>query len=271
MMFAKSFWTVTLFGILIAATPTLAEIRVLNSQWNVGSCGASVYPTVSVTVQIDDWRELKVKSEFERFLLAMRADGISRCPRTKGVYITIVQAGVQYYVVDAKWYGTTQKWDVKSRIAELDQQEIRRQEDQAKAVAGRKRREELLVKMKAAVVDCGSSPNISGGPWFSSTYKVAVLDNVRRLALTPSQIQDYMNRLTQSLDSNVFRRLDNMANQLGRDMDTFGKYFLCVKEVKYIGPAVNPQGGNAARALFSGYGIQAEDYRPVSYTHDFPY
>jgi hypothetical protein len=31
----------------------------------------------------------------------------------------------------------------------------------------------------AALADCGAEPSISGGPWFSSTYKVAARDAAR--------------------------------------------------------------------------------------------
>lgn len=82
-------------------------------------------------------------------------------------------------------------------------------------------------RKNAALADCGAAPTLSGGPWFSSTYKTAATD----------------------------------ASRNGR--------FLCVKTVEYIGAAVNPFGGNAARAKFTGY--DALSLQPLSLVMDFPY
>ena len=76
-----------------------------------------------------------------------------------------------------------------------------------------------------------TSVNISGGPWFSSTYKVAALDRVRQL----------------------------------RE----GGGFLCVTAVEFVSDAPNPYGGKAARARFVGY--NAYDYRTLIQVQDFFY
>jgi hypothetical protein len=72
-------------------------------------------------------------------------------------------------------------------------------------------------KKQAALADCGTAPQISGGPWFSSTYSIAAGEAVRNYY--PSQ-------------------------------------FLCVKTIKYRSDAPNPFGGKAARAEFIGYSAQ---------------
>lgn len=86
---------------------------------------------------------------------------------------------------------------------------------------------DLETKKRTAIQDCGATPEISGGPWFSSTYKVGAADEAQRIGL------------------------------------------LCVKRIQYVGPAVNPMGGNAARAVFIGYDRQTAN--PVNVQMDFPY
>jgi hypothetical protein len=44
---------------------------------------------------------------------------------------------------------------------------------------------------------------------------------------------------------------------------------LCTKTVEYVGAAVNPFGGNAARAKFTGY--DPINFQPVTVMRDFPY
>lgn len=107
------------------------------------------------------------------------------------------------------------------RLREAQQKEIE-MEAQRKTEAEAKEKRRV-----AALADCGASPSISGGPWFSSTYKTAATDAARN------------------------------------------QRFLCMKTVEYIGAAVNPFGGNAARAKFAGY--DAFNYQPLTVVMDFPY
>ena len=99
----------------------------------------------------------------------------------------------------------------------------------AKAIDEQRKREQqaLEIKTQAALSDCGQSPTLSGGPWFSSTYKVGAIDEAKRVGM------------------------------------------LCVKSIEYVGPAVNPMGGNAARAKFFGYDRQTAS--PIVFQRDFPY
>jgi hypothetical protein len=158
---------------------------------------------------------------------------------------------------------------VRNGIVEAHAQvEKKREEERVAAAAKQKQIEETLAKLKAAVSECGPNPKVTGGPWFSSTYKQAVLDNASRLALSSAQIQREISRLTAVPDPNVFKQLQNQANDIGFGLDLMDKRFLCVKEIKYVGAAVNPFGGNAARAVFAGYG---RDFNILNLSSDFPY
>ena len=109
--------------------------------------------------------------------------------------------------------------------------EAQRAQEEQKNLAA----QELERKKAAALADCGAKPSIVGGPWFSSTYKVAVMDQAR----------------------------------LRSSSDMFAGSFLCIKSIEYIGPAVNPMGGNAARAKFFGY--DRSEFNARSEVQDFPY
>lgn len=67
----------------------------------------------------------------------------------------------------------------------------------------------------AARQSCGATPQVTGGPWFSSTYKVGALDEASRQVNSSE--------------------------------------FFCIIKIEYISPAVNPMGGHAARANFFGF------------------
>ena len=58
--------------------------------------------------------------------------------------------------------------------AEEDKAERQRLAVQAEVESRLRAKEDLSARRQAALADCGSSPTISGGPWFSSTYKTAV-------------------------------------------------------------------------------------------------
>lgn len=96
------------------------------------------------------------------------------------------------------------------------QQEAQAQAQKAEAEAQKAEADAMEKKKQAALADCGPTPKISGGPWFSSTYSIAAVDTAR----------NYKNA------------------------------FLCVKTVQYISAAPNPFGGKAARAEFIGYSAQ---------------
>jgi hypothetical protein len=93
--------------------------------------------------------------------------------------------------------------------------------------------DEVNARRQAALADCGSSPSISGGPWFSSTYKLAV----------EGAVTDTIHGMFPS--------------------------FVCVKSVEYVGPAPNPFGGNAARAKFTGY--DRNNFTLITKIREFPY
>jgi hypothetical protein len=90
-------------------------------------------------------------------------------------------------------------------------------------------------KRKAvAEQDCPQTPTLTGGPWFSSTYKVGALDAARSAA----------------------------------DRNNLMGHVFCVKSIEYLSDAPNPFGGKAARARFVVYD---SEYRLVTQVRDFPY
>lgn len=143
-------------------------------------------------------------------------------------------------IIDADWDRATNDFRITSNRVRLvlneydDLQRKQTEEEAAKAVEAKKKIDEAEQREKrksAAYADCGTAPAITGGPWFSFTYKVGATDEAQRLVHS-------------------------------------GQLF-CIKTVEYMSPAVNPMGGNAARAIFAGYNGQTFD--PLRVIADFPY
>jgi hypothetical protein len=134
---------------------------------------------------------------------------------------------------DQQWhfYNDTVAANIASEDAAVANMNRANEQRQQEALKQKQAAEENEKRKQAALADCGTAPTISGGPWFSSTYKTAATD-------------------------------------MGRRPPPDGR-FVCVKSIEYIGAAVNPFGGNAARAKFTGY--DAFSFQPLSMVMDFPY
>jgi hypothetical protein len=133
---------------------------------------------------------------------------------------------------EAKWHT---KWDRTAQVIRDYDVQTALQAARGKQAAEQAQRIEEEARQKekskqSALADCGANPVIIGGPWFSSTYKIGAEDEVRRRV---------------------------------------GEEFLCVKSVEYVSPAVNPAGGQAARATFTGYDNRS--YSLTKFNIDFPY
>jgi hypothetical protein len=120
---------------------------------------------------------------------------------------------------DGQWYFVEN--NISKIVAYEDsqkaQEDERKQAQRAQEQAQRADAEARQKRKQVAIADCGAATTISGGPWFSSTYKIAAQEAARTY---------YPNK------------------------------FLCVKTVKYVSDAPNPFGGKAARAEFVGYDME---------------
>jgi hypothetical protein len=230
---------VSLLALAIFAGNTEAEAaQVLKG---FGFCGQQMmiagFPGTSSTAQavVDDFHEL-VSTDAVVQVLESVAQSINRCPQDSNIDIVLRAKNVQggnAGVLSAIRSVNGGQWKiVMNYVPAALQQEAQAKQNaaaqvaqQQQAAAAAQAREQ---RKQAAVNDCGTSgPGISGGPWLSSTYKTAVLDEVRRSGL------------------------------------------FCVKAVEYVGAAVNPLGGNAARAKFTGY--DGVEFNVVTQVRDFPY
>ena len=151
-------------------------------------------------------------------------EGLGTCPGVKAGQILISGGGhrlvVAWTMLDPRHW-TIEKDTVLAEIQREDARMAREQAEQdrlkSEALARKVAVDAGEQRERAALADCGSSPSISGGPWFSSTYKTGV----------QHEIEEAMHGMFPS--------------------------FFCVKSVEYLGPAPNPFGGNAARARFTGH------------------
>jgi hypothetical protein len=192
-----------------------------------------------VSVLVPDWHALGDSTTVQNALNKGQEAAYAWCMRTvtpdrlPPVMVVHIRAqNSPFDIVDAWWYRADGQWRIgQNMFAQLTSQENQRianQHQQEEAAKQAQLAAQAKEKIKqTALADCGPSPTISGGPWFSSTYKVAAVDAARA---------------------------DGM---------------LCTKTVEYVGAAVNPFGGNAARAKFTGY--DPINFQPVTVMRDFPY
>jgi hypothetical protein len=170
-----------------------------------------------LAITVKDWHALQDMEVVKRLISPYLQEAMNKCPTGNGFVVTIDAPNASRRVVEAVWRRETGQWKIESAVAILAGQE--QAAAQAKAAAEEQQRQQQQAKaekerlMAAARADCGASAVLSGGPWFSSTYKIAAGDEAKRA--------------------------------IGR--------FLCVKSVEYVSAAPNPFGGNAARAKFTGY------------------
>jgi hypothetical protein len=105
----------------------------------------------------------------------MRAEGLTRCPTAHYVAIHVKQRGVLSDIITASWHPPNE-WSAQSTFALLHKQEEaeRHAIEQARIEQEQKRAREK--RRQVALADCGGTPKLVGGPWFSSTYSVAARD-----------------------------------------------------------------------------------------------
>jgi hypothetical protein len=191
-------------------------------------------------VEVADWRSLTNARLRDQILEQALQEGLATCSGVKAGQIVISGGGrslvVAWTMLNPRHW-TIEKDTVLAEIQREDARIAREQAGQerlkSEALARNAAAEAAGQRKQAALVDCGSSPAISGGPWFSSTYKTGVQHEVEEATrgMFPS--------------------------------------FFCVKSVEYLGPAPNPFGGNAARARFTGHDLR--DLSTITTERQFPY
>jgi hypothetical protein len=246
--------TVFIFG----ASPILAQ----DIKAGRAGCSQRVSPSSAsffgvVTVDVSDWHILKEDANVMKALNIGRDSVLAECAKywtrvsVSHIAVDVYAGNLPYwsfptrkpglkgsnYIVSGSWHLAQREWDI---IDNSVSYVIERQAAQAAAAkAKREKEEEAAQKQKAetqareqfrraALAECGSEPNFIGGPGSSDTYKVGALDKARAISGT----------------------------------------FLCIKTIEYIGPAVNPFGGKAARAKFMGFDHQ---FNTVVEVFDFFY
>lgn len=163
------------------------------------TCEDGSYPSnwgveIRFKITLSDWHQVKEQSALMSALDAGAQASLNQCSGTlAGKRITRISgdvfapnSGVMYgQIATFRRSGPTGSWEPymneipgliqqEQRQAELKrQQEIEEAKKKADAEANEKRKQ-------AALAGCAGGPNLSGGPWFSSTYSVAARDETRR-------------------------------------------------------------------------------------------
>ena len=138
----------------------------------------SIGKIIWLDASVPDWHVLDNDSVVLQVLNKMRSTGFAYCasrnPRVDVVSGVIYSANGFGQIISACW--ADGQWHIQSRVAQLKQQEaaaMAEKEQQKKEEETRKAAADAKEKQKqVALADCGPSPKLISGPWFSSTYNV---------------------------------------------------------------------------------------------------
>ncbi len=191
-------------------------------------------------VHVTEWRKLTDSTLRDQILEQALQEGLAVCGTAKAAQIAIF--GDRQQLVVAWTMLNPRHWTIvkDNVLAEIQREDARIAREQAEqermqrtAQAQRAAADTAEQRKHIALADCGPAPSVSGGPWFSSTYKAAVRNEI----------------------VNITRGID--------------RSFFCIKSVEYLGAAPNPFGGNAARAKFTGY--DPDNLNLTTREREFPY
>lgn len=163
--------------------------------------GKAFQSGMMIWVEVPQWRQLGDETVRKQLLNAILQDGLGIC-KGKGISPGLAAVAVRYSgktVLTAWISAADRRWvvshdNVQKMIAQEAQDETERREREAagkaRQAAEKKLHEERVAAVakvaaekakvrQAALADCGASPRLSGGPWFSSTYSVAAKDQAR--------------------------------------------------------------------------------------------
>ncbi len=178
----KKFFVPILTLIALATSVRAEEIAVLrNVECPHGGRFDRTY-WATATLFVADWRALAGEPALLRVAEMGREAALSKCAGdVDDVVIDVLSKGVdkssitrEKTIVKARWFRTSgwasvglEPWQ--EHYAKAVRSLV---DDETKFLAAEKQK-------SAALADCGAEPAISGGPWFSSTYKVAARDAAR--------------------------------------------------------------------------------------------
>jgi len=177
----------------LASSVRAEEVAVFrNVECPHGSGWAGRIDWATATLYVADWRVLADESVLLRVGETGRDAAFSKCGAGIDVVIEVLSKGFdklsvtnEQRIAFAKWRPSS-GWDrayghpwleyyagaVRSLVEGEKRQRAAEIEHENKLHAVEKQK-------SAALADCGAEPVVSGGPWFSSTYKVAARDAAR--------------------------------------------------------------------------------------------
>lgn len=175
--------------------------RLADGQYVIGANG-SIY--------VKDWHRLQDSAVLESLLAKALQDGLAHCGTGTSIGVAFYQRGMNWtHLVYGRWTRSTGRWEVSSNLAMF----AKREENAKAADNARKAAEEQRIRREqerkqrklAALQQCGPEPKISGGPWFSSTYKVAARDAARHSEFVCVSSVEYLSAAPNPFGGNAAR------------------------------------------------------------------
>jgi hypothetical protein len=164
------------------------------------------------------------QSLVQRFIESMRDEALKRCadvppqggpPPISRVSMTLSLTGdfayqtgnVQNILLVARYDLTSRRWDwVRNFEAQRVASEKLKEEQNAQQTAARAAAVAALENAKQlALNDCQGGPKLSGGPWFSSTYRVAANDEIKNAGFFCVKSVEYISAAPNPFGGNAAR------------------------------------------------------------------
>jgi len=145
------------------------------------------YVSTSIKVSVSDWHVLTDDTAVLPVLNRGRDAVLLACAnytplRLERILVQVVAPNTGRYVAAGTWNKNESRWTtIVNNVSVLIDEEnkliaVKREAEEKKRVEA----ELSEQQKKSALAYCGAEPAISGGPWFSSTYKVAARDEAKR-------------------------------------------------------------------------------------------
>jgi hypothetical protein len=163
-------------------------------------------------INVPEWRRLTNGAFRNQILEQALREGLSACPNVRAGQIVVYGGGQQLIVAwtmlsPINWVIAKDNIQaaIQSEDARIAREGAEREQRERDAQARKAEAEAKEARRLAALADCGQGPKLLGGPWFSSTYKVAANDETRRIGMLCVRSVEYVSAAPNPFGGNAAR------------------------------------------------------------------
>jgi uncharacterized membrane protein YgcG len=163
-------------------------------------------------VNVLEWRRLVDETFRNQILEQALQEGLSACPTVKAGQIVMYGGDRELLVAwtmlnPINWIivRTNVQAEIQREEARIARERAEQERPELEALAQKVEAEAKESRRLAALADCGSRPNLAGGPSLSSTYSVAANDETRRVGMLCVKSVEYISAAPTPYGGNAAR------------------------------------------------------------------